>query len=147
VVDAIDNLTAKAHLLATCLAREIPIVSCMGAAARLDPMQIRTGDLGQTTKDPFARAVRKILRSEHGIELGKDQPVGIEAVFSLEEPTPPTPPAYDEGVGFRCVCPGGKNGLHDCDRRARIDGSAAFVTGSFGLAAAGVVVRRLLQGA
>jgi tRNA threonylcarbamoyladenosine dehydratase len=145
VVDAIDNLTAKAHLLATCLARQIPVVSCMGAAARLDPTQIRVDDLGQTTKDPFARALRKILRSEHGVGVSKEQPVGIDAVFSLEEPTPPSPPAYDEGVGFRCVCPGGKNGLHDCDRRARIDGSAAFVTGSFGLAAAGVVVRRLIQ--
>jgi tRNA A37 threonylcarbamoyladenosine dehydratase len=145
VVDAIDNLTAKAHLLATCLARGIPVVSCMGAAARLDPTQIRVEDLSLTTKDPFARALRKILRSEHAIDVRKGQPVGIDAVFSIEEPTPPSPPAYDEGVGFRCVCPGGKNGLHDCDRRARIDGSAAFVTGSFGLAAAGVVVRWLIK--
>jgi tRNA threonylcarbamoyladenosine dehydratase len=145
VVDAIDNLTAKAHLLATCLARGIPVVSCMGAAARLDPTLIRVDDLGRTVKDPFAAALRKILRSEHGLELGKDQPLGIDAVFSIEDPTPPTPPAYDEGTGFRCVCPGGKNGMHDCDRRARIDGSAAFVTGAFGLAAAGVVVRRLIK--
>src|SRR5688572_17550720 len=36
VVDAIDNLTAKAHLLYTCLERGIPVVSSMGAAARLD---------------------------------------------------------------------------------------------------------------
>jgi tRNA A37 threonylcarbamoyladenosine dehydratase len=145
VVDAIDNLTAKAHLLATCLARGIPVVSCMGAAARLDPTQIRVDDLSKTMKDPFARAVRKILRSEHAIEINKEQPIGIDAVFSVEEPIEPSPPAYDEGVGFRCVCPGGKNGLHDCDRRARIDGSAAFVTGSFGLAAASVVVRRLIK--
>jgi tRNA threonylcarbamoyladenosine dehydratase len=146
VIDAIDNLTAKAHLLATCLARRIPVVACMGAAARLDPTQIRVDDLSNTTKDPFARALRKILRSEHGLELGKDQPIGIDAVFSLEEPTAPSAPGYDEGVGFRCVCPGGKNGMHDCDRRARIDGSAAFVTGSFALAAASVVVRKLIQG-
>lgn len=145
VVDAIDNLTAKAHLLATCLARKLPVVSCMGAAARLDPTQIRVDDLSRTERDPFARALRKILRSEHGLELGKNQPLGIDAVFSVEEPILPSPPAYDEGVGFRCVCPGGKNGMHDCDRRARIDGSAAFVTGSFGLTAASVVVRRLIE--
>ena len=67
----------------------------------------------------------------------------MPAVFSTEEPIEPSAPSYDEGVGFRCVCPGGKNGMHDCDRRARIDGSASFVTGAFGLAAASVVVRRL----
>jgi tRNA threonylcarbamoyladenosine dehydratase len=144
VVDAIDNLTAKAHLLATCLRRQIPVVSCMGAAARLDPTQIRVDDLCHTKGDPFARALRKILRSEHGFEFDKDHPIGVAAVFSTEEPIPPTPPTYDEGTGFRCVCPGGKNGKHDCDRRARIDGTAAFVTGSFGLTAASVVVRRLL---
>jgi tRNA A37 threonylcarbamoyladenosine dehydratase len=144
VIDAIDNLTAKAHLVATCLQRGIPLVSCMGAAARLDPTQIRVDDLCNTKGDPFARALRKILRSEHGLELEKNRPIGVPAVYSTEEPIPPTPPTYDEGVGFRCVCPGGKNGKHDCDRRARIDGTAAFVTGSFGLTAASVVVRRLL---
>lgn len=145
VIDAIDNLTAKAHLIATCLARQIPIVSSMGAAARLDPTAIRVDDLSNTRNDPFARALRKILRQEHGLELVRGKPSGIHAVFSVEQPILPKPPSYDEGVGFRCVCPGGKNGLHDCDRRARIDGTASFVTGSFGLVAASVVVRALLD--
>ena len=143
VVDAIDNLTAKAHLIASCLERKIPVVSSMGAAARLDPTAIRVADLGQTHTDPFAAAVRKILRSEHGLEFDKARPLGVTAVFSSEEPRAPLAPSYDEGTGFRCVCPGGKNGLHDCDRRARIDGSASFVTGAFGLAAASVVVRAI----
>ena len=34
VLDAIDNLTAKCHLLAQCKQREIPVISSMGAAAR-----------------------------------------------------------------------------------------------------------------
>ena len=144
VVDAIDNLTAKAHLLSTCARRGIPVVSCMGAAARMDPTKIVVDDLSNTRKDPFARALRRILREQYAMDARKDHPVGIDAVFSTEEPTDPSPLSYDKGVGFRCVCPGGKNGLHDCDRRARIDGTAAFVTGAFGLAAAGVVVRRLI---
>ncbi|MEM9071542.1 MAG: tRNA threonylcarbamoyladenosine dehydratase [Myxococcota bacterium] len=143
VVDAIDNLTAKAHLVASCLRRGIPVVSCMGAAARMDPTKIQVADLSETRIDPFARALRKILRKEHRLNL--DAPIGVPAVFSIEEPIDPTPPAYDEGEGFRCVCPGGKNGMHDCDRRARIDGSASFVTGAFGLAAASVVVRRIAE--
>jgi tRNA A37 threonylcarbamoyladenosine dehydratase len=146
VVDAIDNLTAKAHLVATCVRRGLPIVSSMGAAARWDPTQIRVDDLSETTKDPFARALRKLLREHHGLNVERGNPVGVSAVFSTEEPSAPKPLAYDEGTGFICVCPGGKNGLNDCDRKQRIDGTAAFLTGTFGLTAASVVVRRLVSG-
>jgi tRNA A37 threonylcarbamoyladenosine dehydratase len=128
------------------LKRKIPVVSSMGAAARIDPTQVRVADLGDTYKDTFASALRKLLRKEHGLSFGPGEPLGIKAVFSPEEVTLPAAIGYDEGVGFRCVCPGGKNGLHDCDRRARIDGTAAFVTGAFGLAVASVVVRDLIEG-
>lgn len=144
VVDAIDNLSAKAHLVATCLRLGIPIVSSMGAAARLDPTAIQVADLSDTYADPFASALRKILRTEHGLEFSRGAPLGVPAVFSTEQAIAPSAPAYDEGTGFRCVCPGGKNGMHDCDKRARIDGSAAFVTGAFGLTTASVVVRALI---
>lgn len=143
VVDAIDNLSAKAHLLWSCLERGIPVVSSMGAAARLDPTRIQVADLAATKQDPFAAALRKLLRSEYGLSFDAKRPLGIPAVFSTEPATLPSSPAYDAETGFRCVCPGGKNGLHDCDRRARIDGSASFVTGTFGLVAASVVVRSL----
>jgi tRNA A37 threonylcarbamoyladenosine dehydratase len=145
VIDAIDNLTAKAHLVATCIARKIPLVSSMGAAARLDPTMIRVDDLSNTQKDPFARALRKILAKEYQVEAVSGQPVGVTAVYSIEEPQAPHELSYDEGQGFVCVCPGGKNGLNDCDRKARIDGTASFVTGSFGLHIASVVVRQLLS--
>jgi tRNA A37 threonylcarbamoyladenosine dehydratase len=144
VVDAIDNLTAKAHLIATCMARGIPLVSSMGAAARLDPTRIRTADLAETHTDPLARHVRKLLRQHHGIEVNEKKPLGVTAVFSEEEPVAPSDLQYDHGEGFRCVCPNGENGLHTCDQRSRIEGSAAFVTGAFGLACAGVVVRALI---
>lgn len=144
VVDCIDNMTAKAHLVATCVARGIPIVSSMGAAARMDPTAIRVDDLSDTHVDPMARAFRKILRDVHGLDARRGAPIGVKAVYSLEHPLEPLPPAYDGDEGFQCVCPGGKNGVNDCDRKVRIDGSAAFVTGAFGLAAASVVVRALV---
>ncbi len=145
VIDAIDNLSAKAHLLETCRQKNIPVVSSMGAAARMDPTLIRVADISETYRDPFASALRKVLRKEYGWSIAKTVPTGVSAVFSIEEPTLPSDPAYDNGVGFRCVCPGGKNGLHDCDRRSRIDGTASFVTGSFGLTAASVVVKDLIK--
>jgi tRNA A37 threonylcarbamoyladenosine dehydratase len=145
VVDAIDNLTAKAHLVATCVAGGIPIVSSMGAAARMDPTQIRVADLARTTRDPFARALRKILRREHGLDIQPDRPIGVPAVYSEETPREPAALSYDAGRGFVCVCPNKDNGMHTCEHRSRIDGSASFVTGAFGLAAASVVVRTLTE--
>jgi tRNA A37 threonylcarbamoyladenosine dehydratase len=144
VVDAIDNLTAKAHLIARCLARGLPLVSSMGAAARLDPTRVRTADLCETHRDPLARNVRKLLRERHGIEVHAKRPLGVTAVFSDEPPIDPSAVGYDQGQGFRCVCPNGDNGLHSCEKRSRIEGSAAFVTGTFGLACASVVVRALI---
>jgi tRNA A37 threonylcarbamoyladenosine dehydratase len=144
VVDAIDNVTAKAHLIASCLKRGLPLVSSMGAAARLDPTRIKTADLAQTHKDPLARHVRKLLRQHHGIAVSEREPLGVTAVFSDEDPIDPSDVSYDHGQGFRCVCPNGDNGLHTCEKRSRIEGSAGFVTGAFGLACASVVVRKLI---
>ena len=58
VIDAIDNITAKCHLLASCVARDIKVLCSTGAAARMDPTRIKTADLSATTVDPLARAVR-----------------------------------------------------------------------------------------
>ncbi|HXE72901.1 MAG TPA: tRNA threonylcarbamoyladenosine dehydratase, partial [Candidatus Nitrosotenuis sp.] len=141
VVDAIDNITAKCHLLATCKERGIPVVSSTGASGRLDPTAVRIADLARTRVDPLAAAVRRILREKYAFpSKGR---FGIPAVFSEEPPAAPRELSYDGGMGFRCVCPGGKNDLHSCEERAVIYGTAGFVTGAFGLACASVVVRSL----
>jgi tRNA A37 threonylcarbamoyladenosine dehydratase len=145
VVDAIDNLTAKAHLIAGCMQRGLPLVSSMGAAARMDPTRVRASDLARTHTDPLARHVRKLLRQHHQIDIRKVPAGAVTAVFSEEPPIAPSAVGYDQGQGFRCVCPNGDNGLHTCDRRSRIEGSASFVTGAFGLTCASVAVRRLLE--
>ena len=142
VVDAIDNFTAKCHLISVCRERGIPLVSSMGAAGRWDPTRIQVADLNKTHHDAMATKVRKILREKYAFPRGRG-PWGISAVFSDEVLQPPMALEYDKGTGFTCVCPQGQNGLMTCDRRARIDGSASFVTGAFGLTAASVVVRNL----
>jgi tRNA A37 threonylcarbamoyladenosine dehydratase len=140
VIDAIDNMAAKMHLIATCVRERLRCVSAMGAAARLDPTQVRIGDLSETRIDPFARDLRRNLRRKHGIDCARR--VGVWAVFSDEPPIAPRALDYDDG-GFRCVCPGGDNGVNDCEHRNRIEGSAAFVPSVFGAAAASLAVKIL----
>jgi tRNA A37 threonylcarbamoyladenosine dehydratase len=142
VLDAIDSVTAKAHLLATCRQKAIPVVSSAGAGGRIDPTRIRIADLAATTVDPLARMMRSILRSQYGFPA--EQLFGIPCVYSLEPCRPPQALAYDEGKGFRCVCPQGQNEFWTCDNRNLIHGTAGFVTGAFGFTAASVLVRHVV---
>ena len=112
-----------------------------GTAARLDPTQVRVVDLSETRIDPFARDLRKSMRKKHGIDCS--QHVGITAVYSEEPPIEPHELAYDTD-GFRCVCPGGQNGVNDCDHKNRVEGSVAFVPSVFGMTAAGAAVKLLV---
>jgi tRNA threonylcarbamoyladenosine dehydratase len=141
VVDAIDNVAAKMHLIATCVRERLRLVSAMGAAARLDPTAVRVADLSETRVDPFARELRRNLRRKHGLDCAR--PVGVWAVYSEEPPIAPRALAYDDGA-FQCVCPGGHNGVNDCEHKHRIEGSVAFVPSVFGMAAAAVAIKLLL---
>ena len=42
------------------------------------------------------------------------------------------------------MCPGGDNGVNDCEHRNRVDGSVGFVTSVFGMTAAATAVKLLL---
>ncbi len=141
VLDAIDNVTAKCHLIATCRQRGLPLVVATGAAGRWDPTAVRVADLAETYNDPLAASVRRILREKY--DLPQRGPFGVPAVFSSERPSAPEPLAYDGDEGFSCVCPNGDNDVHTCDDRNVVWGTAAFVTGTVGLTAASVVVRAL----
>jgi tRNA A37 threonylcarbamoyladenosine dehydratase len=144
VIDAIDNITAKCHLIATCVKEGIPLVVSTGSGGRMDPTQIRVADLAETANDPLARSVRKILRQEHGFpEKGA---FGVTAIYSQETSSEPHELSYDGGEGFKCVCPQGQNNLHSCEHRNVILGNASFVTGAFGLACAAQVVKGLIAG-
>jgi tRNA A37 threonylcarbamoyladenosine dehydratase len=48
VVDAIDNLDTKLHLLKTCVSKGIKVISSMGAGAKADPSRIQIADISQT---------------------------------------------------------------------------------------------------
>jgi tRNA A37 threonylcarbamoyladenosine dehydratase len=129
VLDAIDNLTAKCHLLAQCKERGIPVISSMGAAARLDPTQVRRADLSETHTDPMARSIRKILRKLYAIDSG------ISCVYSTEPPNEAQ--STETPFDHVCVCPapdGEFRDLHTCDHRNVVLGSVGFVTAAFGMA-------------
>lgn len=81
IVDAIDSLSPKVFLMYHAVTRQIPIVSSMGAGAKMDPSQVKLADLSKTINCSLAKAVRKRLR---GMGINK----GIPVVFSTEMANP-----------------------------------------------------------
>jgi len=82
VIDAIDSLPDKVHLIKSCLQKNIPIISSMGAARRLDPARLKVSDIKDSQVCPMARRLRRELHKE-------DIYSGFKVVFSLEPPLKP----------------------------------------------------------
>ncbi len=135
VVDAIDHITSKLHLIRSCRERGIPIISSMGAAAKLDPGRIRVADISETHKCRMARSVRKLLKKQ-GIERG------VKVVFSTEEYREQE--IKDGGCKGSCICPNRDDQRFSCEHRRVILGSISFIPSIFGFTMAGVVVNDLL---
>ena len=79
VIDAIDTLAPKIALISHCIHSGIPLVSSMGAGAKLDATKVRLTDLSKSYNCPLAFILRKKLRK---IGITKGFPV----VFSEELP-------------------------------------------------------------
>ncbi len=135
VLDCIDHMATKVHLLQTCVARGLPVWSAMGAGGRMDPTRVRVTDLEDTRADPFARIVRKNLR-EAGVGRG------IRAVWSDE---PPNDVDAEVEAGFKCICPDKEGTPYSCDRRFQVQGTVAWMPPVFGLVMAASVVGELSQ--
>lgn len=135
VIDAIDTVDHKALLLAKCRAAGTYVVTCGGAGGKRDPSTIRLDDLAQATNDRLLKQVRKILRAEHGFPREEKAAFGIRAVYSTENAL------YPWASGEMCEAPEPGSSLRlNCDSGF---GTATFVTGAFGFAAAGAAVSYL----
>jgi tRNA threonylcarbamoyladenosine dehydratase len=142
VVDAIDRMSVKCLLIAEAKRRGWPVLTVGGAGGRSDPTQVRAGDLGDASSDKLLRIVRKRLRRDYGFVHGgqKDRThFGVRCVWSEEKQLFP----WSDGTCAGEPEPGSELKL-DC---ASGFGTAVFVTGTFGLAAAGEVVRAIAAGA
>lgn len=78
VVDAIDTLSPKCHLIAEALRRKLKIVSSMGAGAKSDITQVRFADITETYHCGLSKAVRKRLQ-----QMGVKRKLPV--VFSTEQ--------------------------------------------------------------
>ncbi len=120
IVDAIDTLTPKVHLLASAVRYGHAIVSSMGSGGKLDPLQVRIADIAESHHCKFAYIVRKYLH-RLGIRTG------IKVVYS---PEPVSKKAILEISGE--------------ENKRSVVGTISYMPPLFGCYCASVVIRDLL---
>lgn len=116
VVDAIDSLPCKAHLILTAT-QQSTLFSSMGAALKTDPTKISVAEFWKVEGDPLARALRNRFKKQKTFPSQK-----FQCVYSKEPPhknlfTPET----EQG-----------------------NGSLSQITGIFGFTLAGLVINNLI---
>lgn len=65
VIDAIDSVDAKIAIIESCKDLNIQVISSMGTANKLNPLDIKITDINKTEVCPLARVVRKKLKGKN----------------------------------------------------------------------------------
>lgn len=143
IIDAIDSLGSKIHLIRTATRTNAVFFSSMGAALKIDPTRIKVAEFWKAHGCPLASAIRKRIKkgdlpakkfmcvySDEVLEnLGQSSSCGSE----------------------KCMCPKGETGPGDadlvnhewCSLKATINGTVSHITAIFGLTIAGLVVQAI----
>jgi tRNA A37 threonylcarbamoyladenosine dehydratase len=137
LIDACDQVRAKAALAAWAVARHVPIV-CVGAAGgKTRAEAVELADLAEVTHDPLLASLRQHLRQAARRPTGTAAPthrtqrgparLGVRCVFSRESVSGA---AADADSGAPLACHG--------------YGSSVAVTATFGMVAAGEAIAQLV---
>ncbi|TAE92902.1 MAG: tRNA threonylcarbamoyladenosine dehydratase [Verrucomicrobia bacterium] len=141
VIDAIDAVRHKCHLIAACRERQIPVVTCGAAGGRRDPSKITVADLAHTHQDALLLQTRKNLRSRFHFPKAttgkKAKKFAVTAVFSTE------PPVFPQ-------CDGSVSSQRPQEQDMRLNcasgyGTATPVTATFGMIAAAQALEILMN--
>jgi tRNA A37 threonylcarbamoyladenosine dehydratase len=123
LIDACDQVKAKAALAAWGRAAGVPVVCCGAAGGKRQPQRLEVDDLSAVTHDPLLASLRNRLRREHGAP--RQGRIGLRCVFSRESVAPPAD-------GAACDSDGSLN-CHGY-------GSSVMVTAAMGMTAAAEAV-------
>ena len=82
VVDAVDTITTKLKLIQKANKENVPIISAMGTANKLDPTKFEVSDIYKTSVCPLCKVMRKELKNRNIPKLkvvySKEEPIKIE---------------------------------------------------------------------
>ena len=143
IIDAIDSLGNKVHLIRKATQTKAELFSSMGASLKLDPTQIRVAEFWKVKGCPFGSKIRKYIRK------GELPAKPFSCIYSEEV-------LENRGSGTscgsaQCLCPKMKSGVGDpelddhewCSQKAVINGTVAHITAIYGFTLAGLVMQHI----
>lgn len=126
LIDACDQVRAKAVLAAWAIDTGTAFVSVGAAGGKQRAQAVEVSDLAEATHDPLLASLRQRLRQHHG--AARRGPIGVACVYSREAVRQPDLACEPES-NLNC------HGY----------GSSVTVTATFGMVAAGEVIRAWLS--
>ncbi len=143
IIDAIDSLSSKVHLIRQATRTRAVFLSSMGASLKLDPTRIRVAEFWKVLGCPLAAKVRKMIKK------GDLPAKKFMCVYSDEL-------LENKGSGSscgteKCLCPKTKDVQGDpeladhewCSLKAVINGTVAHITAIYGFTIAGLVIQHI----
>lgn len=127
IIDAIDSLSHKAHLILAASRTEATLFSSMGAALKIDPQQIRVTEFWKVRGCKLALALRQIMRK------GEGPAKKFLCVYSEELLTNKGEEILE------------KAGEKSSFQKARINGTLVQVTAVFGFTLSGLVIQDIVN--
>ena len=146
IIDAIDSLAEKAHLILRATQTEALFVSSMGAALKMDPTRVQIAEFGHVRGCPLARALRNKFKRAKTWPKRKfrcvfsDEVLPNLGVDDITEPEPTVAESTDHEEGRADL-------LHHSwnDRKAQINGTLSHITAIFGFTLAGIVIDNIYR--
>ena len=146
IIDAIDSLAEKAHLLLTASRTDALLYSSMGAALKMDPTRIQVAEFMKVRGCPLGRALRKKMKHQ------KVRPAKKFLCVYSDEVLPNLGEAdvdgYEPTIAESTKTQEGREDLlsHNWnERKAQINGTMSHITAMFGFMLAGLIVQHFYK--
>jgi len=130
VIDACDQGRAKVAMAAWALRTKTGFVTVGAAGGKQLAHAVTLEDLAAVTHDPLLAAMRQRLRKQHGVP--RSGPIGVACVYSRESVALPAQACAADEIDSNLNCHG--------------YGSSVAVTATFGMVAAGEMLRQCVAG-
>ncbi len=146
IIDCIDSLGSKAHLIRQATRTEAVFFCSMGASLKMDPTRIRVAEFWKVIGCPLASKIRKMIKKG---DLPAKKFMCIYSDEVLENMGAGSSCGTD-----KCLCPKLTNAPGDpeladhewCSRKAVINGTVAHITAIYGFTLAGLVIQHIYNG-
>lgn len=144
IIDAIDSLGSKIHLIQRATRTKAIFFSSMGASLKVDPTRVKVAEFWDVKGCPLGSRLRKMIRKG---ELPAKKFLCVYSDEVLENKGSGSSCGTD-----KCMCP---KAMHDapgdpdlvnhewCSLKAVINGTTAHITAIFGFTLAGLVIKSI----